>query len=153
MSTGAFKSKDTRHPTAYSRALIRVGKMANWEIRDGLDEMALTQKGIDPVALDALIGSIISQEDLNWVVEYRSWIRRKEKGERLTPDESGRWLRAAKIIVLAEEVFGDTEKASRWLRNPRRAFNNQNAIQIMRTESGAALIEEKLNQIDSGYFS
>lgn len=153
MSTGVIKSKDTQYPTAYTRVLIRVGKMANWEIRDGLDEIALTQKGIDAIAMEALVGSVLSADDLNWIVEYRTWIRRKEKCERLTPDESGRWLRAAKIVVLAEEVFGDTAKASRWLHKPHRAFNNQNAIEIMRTESGAALIEENLNQVDSGYLA
>jgi len=50
-------------------------------------------------------------------------------------------------------VFGNHSKASAWLHKPRKAFNHQNAIDIMRTEPGAKLVEDTLNQIDVGYFA
>lgn len=153
MSTSAFEPKFTQHPSAYCRALARVGKMANYEIHGMLDEISLTQEGIAATALDALIGPIVSQKDINWVISRRTWTHRMQKGERLTPAESGRWLRAAKIIALTEEVFGDQEKASHWLHKPLKAFNSQSALEVIQTESGAILVEMKLNQIDAGHFA
>ena len=69
------------------------------------------------------------------------------------PEKSARWLRAAKICALAEEVFGKKDKASTWLHKPRKAFDNQSAIIIMQTEPGAKLVEDTLNQIDADYFA
>ena len=69
------------------------------------------------------------------------------------PEKSARWLRTTKICALAEEVFGQKNKAFTWLHRPRKGFNNQNAITIMQTEPGAKLVEDTLNQIDAGYFA
>lgn len=152
-ATPQFNPTVTQHPSAYSRALVRVGKMINREIRDALDEVQLTQTGIAPVALEALVGPIVSLGDLKWVIARRTWTHRKQKNELLTPAESGRWLRAAKMVALAEEVFGDQDKASRWLHKPRKAYNNQSPLEMIQTEAGAKLVEETLNQIDAGYFA
>jgi putative toxin-antitoxin system antitoxin component (TIGR02293 family) len=140
-------------PSAYNRALLRVSEMAKGNIRNQLDEIALTQAGIMPTAVEKLAKSIVTINELSWVIARRTLTHRKNKGEKLTPEESGRWLRAAKICALAEEVFGDKEKASTWLHKPRKAFNAQNAIAIMQTEAGARLVEDTLNQIDAGYFA
>lgn len=148
-----FKPTIDLQPSAYNRALLRVGEMAKGNIRNQLDEVALTQAGIAPTAVEKLAKSIVSINELGWVIARRTLTHRKNKGERLTPEESGRWLRAAKICALSEEVFGDKEKASTWLHKPRKAFNGQNAITIMQTEAGAKLVEDTLNQIDAGYFA
>ena len=139
--------------TPYTRALVRVGKMINGDIRNAFDEITLTQQGVPPTAVDALAKSLLSMNELSWVIARRTLSHRLSKGERLTPEESGRWLRAAKICALAEEVFGNKEKASAWLHKPRKAFNHQSALTIMQTESGARLVEETLGQIDAGYFA
>lgn len=148
-----FKPSIDPQPSAYNRALLRVSEMAKGNIRNQLDEIALTQAGIMPTAVETLARSIVTINELSWVIARRTLTHRKNKGEKLTPEESGRWLRAAKICALAEEVFGDKEKASTWLHKPRRAFNDQNAIAIMQTEAGAKLVEDTLNQIDAGYFA
>ena len=139
--------------SAYSRALIRVGEMVKGKINNQLDEIALTQAGVKPTAVDVLAKSIITINELSWVIARRTLSHRKNKGERLTPEESGRWLRAAKICTLTEEVFGAEDKASTWLHKPRKAFGNQSAITIMQTEPGAKLVEDTLNKIDAGYFA
>ena len=148
-----FKPSIDPQPSAYNRALLRVSEMAKGNIRNQLDEIALTQAGIMPTAVETLARSIVTINELSWVIARRTLTHRKNKGEKLTPEESGRWLRAAKICALAEEVFGDKEKASTWLHKTRKAFNDQNAIAIMQTEAGAKLVEDTLNQIDAGYFA
>lgn len=127
--------------------------MVKISIKSQLDEIALTQAGFMPTAVEVLAKSIVTINELSWVIARRTLTHRKNKGERLTPEESGRWLRAAKICALAEEVFGNKDKASTWLRKPRKAFDNQSAITIMQTEPGAKLVEDTLNQIDAGYFA
>lgn len=139
--------------SAYSRALLRVSDMVKVNIKNQLDEVALTQAGVLPTAVEVLAKSIVTINELSWVIARRTLTHRKNKGERLTPEESGRWLRAAKICTLAEEVFSNKNKASTWLRKPRKAFNNQSAMAIMQTEPGAKLVEDTLNQIDAGYFA
>lgn len=79
------------------------------------------------------------------------WLRSNK--EPLTQEESGRWLRAAKAQALALEVFGDQVKASQWLHKPRKQFEGQTAMGLIQTEAGAQLVEDTLNQIDSGYFA
>ncbi len=147
--------KPTAHPqtSAYGRALLRVSEMAKDNIRNQFDEIALTQTGVMPTAVEVLAKTIVTINELSWVIARRTLTHRKNKGERLTPEESGRWLRAAKICALAEEVFGQKDKASTWLRKPRKAFNNQSAMTIMQSEAGAKLVEDTLNQIDAGYFA
>lgn len=147
--------KPTRPPgsSAYSRALARVGGMIEGSLNNALDEVRLTQQGIAPSAVDSLAQSLLTVSELNWVIARRTLSHRKSKGERLTPEETGRWLRAAKITALAEEVFGNPEKASLWLHKPRKAFNSQNALTLMQTEAGARLVEDTLNQLDAGYFA
>ncbi|MBL4583064.1 MAG: DUF2384 domain-containing protein [Pseudomonadales bacterium] len=148
-----FKPSARSQLPAYLRALSRVGAMINREIRTPLDEVELLQQGINPVAVDKLATTIPSMSDLNWVIARRTLTHRKKKGERLTAEESGRWLRAAKICTHAEEVFGNTDKAAAWLRKPRKVFNQQSALVIMQTEPGAELVNIALNQLDAGYFA
>ena len=152
-SIAEFKPTVHLQTSAYSRALIRVSEMVKSNIKNQFDEIALTQTGVMPAAVEVLAKTIVTINELSWVIARRTLTHRKNKGERLTPEESGRWLRAAKICALAEEVFGNQDKASTWLHKPRKAFDNQSAITIIQTEAGARLVEDTLNQIDAGYFA
>ena len=65
----------------------------------------------------------------------------------------GRWLRAARLQALAREVLGSDDKALQWLHKPRRMFDQLSAMELMKTEAGAQLVEEVLSQLDAGYFA
>jgi uncharacterized protein (DUF2384 family) len=71
--------------------------------------------------------------------------------ESLTHDESDRAVRIARISSLAEEVFADDAKASRWLRKPKVRFEDRSPFEMLRTEAGARLVEEMLLQLDYGF--
>jgi len=149
-----FIPKQNHGLSLYKRAMTKVGGLFNEELNDSLDIIRVTQKGLQLQALEGLISwSIFSKTDLNWVINKRTLSHRKQNHSSLTPDESGKLIRAAKIAALAVEVFGDEKKASLWLHKPRNSFNKQSPLDMVKTEVGAQLVEETLNQIDSGYFA
>lgn len=151
-SAPIFKPAATQN-TAWSRAMITVGTIAETPLNGPLDEVRLTRCGIKPGVMDALKQLGASATELNWIIKPRTLTHRKAKNEKLTPEETGRWLRAAKVQALADEVFGNKEKAVGWLHKPRKRFDNQSAMTLIQSEAGAQLVEETLNQIDAGYFA
>ncbi len=152
-ATAAYKPSPTTTKSAYARALDVVGQMLDVKLAKPLDMIRLTRAGVEPVVIDELIKRGFSVSELSWIINPRSLSHRKQKQQKLSPEETGRWLRAAKIQALAQEVFADDEKASRWLHKPRKAFDGHNAMEIIQTEVGAQLVEDTLNQLDAGYFA
>ena len=62
----------------------------------------------------------------------------------------GRSVRLARVQALAEEVFGDAEKAEKWLRQGLGVLNGQTPLEIARSETGRQSVEEILGKIDWG---
>jgi putative toxin-antitoxin system antitoxin component (TIGR02293 family) len=83
----------------------------------------------------------------------RTLSRRREQAERLSPVESDRVLRLQRIADLADRVFGNHEKAQRWLRKESRALENARPIDLLRSETGAHIVEQELHRIDYGMFA
>ena len=71
-------------------------------------------------------------------------------GQRLTVDESGRLLRVAHIIAMAQTLFGDDEKAKRWLSKPKDRFSGKSPIAMLSTSHGTRHVEEMLIQLAEG---
>jgi putative toxin-antitoxin system antitoxin component (TIGR02293 family) len=133
--------------------MVAVSNLAGVPLKTSLDEVRLTQHGIAPEAIELLKQLGASSSELHWIIKPRTLAHRKSKKEDLTQEETGRWLRAAKVQALALEVFGDKEKAFAWLQGHRRNFGNQSAQVLIQSEAGAQLVEDTLNQIDAGYFA
>jgi putative toxin-antitoxin system antitoxin component (TIGR02293 family) len=57
------------------------------------------------------------------------------------------------VELLAERVFGDKEKAKIWLQRPNSRLSGQRPIDLLKDDSGAAVVREILEQIDHGIFS
>ncbi|MER8701331.1 MULTISPECIES: MbcA/ParS/Xre antitoxin family protein [unclassified Mesorhizobium] len=66
----------------------------------------------------------------------------------LTITESERALRL-RISTMADRVFGNHERAQRWLRKRSRVLNEA-PINLLQSETGAMLVEEELNRIAYG---
>lgn len=92
-----------------------------------------------------------SEELYSIVAPRRTLARRKESGEDLTATESDRVLRIQRISDMADRVFGDHEKAQRWLRKRSRVLNEA-PIVLLQSETGAHLVEEELHRIDYGVY-
>jgi putative toxin-antitoxin system antitoxin component (TIGR02293 family) len=95
--------------------------------------------------LDELRGLGFSNDELHR--------RRRERDEPLSPAESDRALRLERIAEQADRVFGNREKAQRWLRKESRALEGRRPIDLLQSETGAHIIEEELVRIDYGMFA
>ncbi|WP_051978451.1 type II RES/Xre toxin-antitoxin system antitoxin [Edaphobacter aggregans] len=86
------------------------------------------------------------------VISPRTLQHRRARGEHLSHEETDRLVRLARIAVLAEEVFGDREKALGWLRSQDERIGNRSPLSLLHTESGGRLVEDMLWQIDEGVY-
>ena len=73
--------------------------------------------------------------------------------ERLSPVESDRVYRFARIIALAEDVFEDKEEALEWLKSPQYGLGGLVPFDMLQTDAGACEVEELLVRIDYGVIS
>jgi putative toxin-antitoxin system antitoxin component (TIGR02293 family) len=92
-------------------------------------------------------------ELLEVVIPPRTLKHRRQRREPLSLDESDRLARVARLWELSVRVFGDPDKARRWLTKPKIRFQEKTPLQLMRTEVGGHGVEEMLVQIDEGYFA
>ena len=51
---------------------------------------------------------------------------------------------------MSEDVFGDAQKANRWLRENLAILDGKPPLEIARTEFGARVVEQMLAKIDWG---
>ena len=101
----------------------------------------MTQQGLTP------------QEVHSLVIPQRTLKHRRSRHERLSREESDRAVRTARLLAKAQFVFGDRDKALRWMREPKRRFDGRAPLEMMETEAGGRLVEELLIQIDEGMFA
>ncbi|MCG8273840.1 DUF2384 domain-containing protein [Aquamicrobium sp. NLF2-7] len=85
-----------------------------------------------------------------FVIPQRTRRHRADKQQPLTVDESDRTVRFLRVQSLAEQVFGDQEKANRWLRRPLLELGSETPIVVAQTEAGARVIETILGKIAWG---
>ncbi|WP_158816581.1 antitoxin Xre/MbcA/ParS toxin-binding domain-containing protein [Methylocapsa sp. S129] len=109
---------------------------------------------LQPGQLLQMWGPHFSAAELHeWVVPERTLARRLAKHEALTIPETDRALRLARAATEAARVFGNADKAARWLRKPNASLGGQTPLSLLRTETGAKAVEESLIQIDHGIFA
>jgi putative toxin-antitoxin system antitoxin component (TIGR02293 family) len=85
-------------------------------------------------------------------ISERTFQRRKEKHEPLSATESDRVLRIARVAEKAEKVFGNPDKARRWLSSPSRMLGAK-PLDLLATDVGAREVEDELVRIDFGDFA
>lgn len=57
------------------------------------------------------------------------------------------------ILIEAERVFGDREKAAAWLSTPRVTFENRSGIQIASDRVGYNKVLEELVRLEHGFIN
>jgi putative toxin-antitoxin system antitoxin component (TIGR02293 family) len=85
-------------------------------------------------------------------VPLRTLARRKQ-AQRLSPGESDRLVRLARIAAHAADVLGSDEKAGHWLHRPNRALGGETPLALVDTDVGAREVEAVLGRIEYGEFS
>jgi putative toxin-antitoxin system antitoxin component (TIGR02293 family) len=121
-------------------------------LRSDRDLARLVDERLPVSSLESLSSHGVSDEEIySFIVPRRTLAHRKNRRESLTHEESDRAVRIARITAIAEEVFGDDAKASRWLRKPKMRFDERSPLEMLRSEAGARLVEEMLLQINYGF--
>ncbi len=86
-------------------------------------------------------------------IPARTLARRKTAG-RLSPDESERVVRVARLLEKALALFDwESSEARQWLREPKQALAGQSPLDYARTEIGAREVENLLGRLEHGVFS
>jgi putative toxin-antitoxin system antitoxin component (TIGR02293 family) len=139
-----------REPAMFYRRIET--KLGVAPLRSDRDLARLVEERLPLTSMDSLSSHGISDEEIySFIVPRRTLAHRKTRHESLSHDESDRAVRIARITSLAEEVFGDDAKASRWLRKAKTRFEGRAPMELLRTEAGARLVEEMLLQLDYGF--
>jgi putative toxin-antitoxin system antitoxin component (TIGR02293 family) len=85
-------------------------------------------------------------------VPPRSWARIK-KEDRLSPIQSDRVYRVARILAFATDVLEDEEAASKWLSREQVGIGGKVPLDLLQTEAGAREVEDLLGRIEHGVVS
>jgi putative toxin-antitoxin system antitoxin component (TIGR02293 family) len=118
-------------------------------------DLADVERGVPLATLDEFSthSGIPLKDILEAVIPLRTLKHRRERKESLNIDESDRLARVARLYDLAVRVFGNPEKARRWLTRPKDRFDGRTPVNMMRSEAGGRGVEEMLYQIDEGMFA
>jgi len=93
------------------------------------------------------------EEIFTLVVPKRTLARRHASKDLLTVEETDKLLRLKRIAALAQRVFGDADKAHRWLRKPKRELKGDTPLAFLASEAAARVVEEMLHRIEHGIFA
>ncbi|RJF89056.1 DUF2384 domain-containing protein [Oleomonas cavernae] len=120
------------------------------EDRDGSAVRSI-RDGLPVTAIDRLIADgIVDAGEVDRLIIPRRTLQHRRHLGRLTPEQSDRVVRIARIVALAVECFGSEAKARVWLRRPSRLLENEAPLDRLDTEAGARAVEVLLGRIAHG---
>lgn len=141
---------------------MAAGAIVDWLGAESASDYDLAQSVRHGLALetqDSLLAHGMTRDEFHRIVipqrTFRHRTERRNRGLRevLSPEESDKAVRAARILVLAERVFVEREKALSWMRQPKKRFHGDTPMTMLETETGARLVEQMLIQVDDGMFA
>jgi putative toxin-antitoxin system antitoxin component (TIGR02293 family) len=119
-----------------------------------LELALLAEKGLPLAAVQSLKDQGLTFTEISdIVISPRTLKHRKSRKEKLSSVETERVLRVARIIGLADRVFGSRSKALLWLRSEDDRLDNRTPMQMLVNENGGRLVESMLWQIDEGIYT
>jgi putative toxin-antitoxin system antitoxin component, TIGR02293 family len=128
------------------------GESVTGPLNNDLDVVLLVRRGVPTEAVDSLLAqSHLSFSSIEpYVLPRRTFKRRQEMRQPLDPAESDRLLRLARIVVAAEETFGDMDKALTWLNRGNRTLGGLSPLSLADTDLGVRSVENLLGRISHG---
>ncbi len=118
---------------------------------DPMRLVRLVRHGLPIDAVQTMLDSgRITAVELDQIVLPRKTLAHRRKLGTLTPEQSDRLVRVARILALAETTFGSQEKAGLWLRRPTAVFAGERPLDLLDTDEGAREVETLLGRIAHG---
>jgi putative toxin-antitoxin system antitoxin component (TIGR02293 family) len=115
------------------------------------DLVTLVRSGLPVGSVHFLLESgRLTQAELDRLVLPRKTLANRRRLGSLTPDQSDRLIRLARILAAAEETFGTQAKAAIWLRRATSALAGERPLDLLDTDEGTRRVEALLADIDHG---
>ena len=101
------------------------------------------RRGLPYSVVEALADAIGSRQELAQAVGMpASTLARRKRAGRLTPAESDRTVRIARVVDMSHALMrGDFDAARRWLTTPHGLLDGESPLQRASTEAGACDVE------------
>jgi putative toxin-antitoxin system antitoxin component (TIGR02293 family) len=120
-------------------------------VQSDADMASAVERGFPVATIDALRKSGVTDQEIgDLVIKPRTLSHRRAKRSLLTPEESDRAVKIARIRALADETFADRTKADRWLHKELSALDGRRPMELIRTHAGARIVEDLLAKIAWG---
>ena len=112
------------------------------------------ERGLPVLVIDALGENLHAsrEELLHAIAVSLRTLTRRQKARVLSPEESDRVLRLARVAAQAEEILGGREDAVKWLHRANRSLGGHRPLELVRTDAGAELVIDVLGRLEHGVF-
>ena len=132
-------------------ALIGGEQVFGQPVASHLDIARAVRSGLNVTAIDHLIDRhLVTAEEVDRIVLPRKTLADRRRKGSLTPEQSDRVIRVARIISDALETFGSQEKAQAWLRRGCAPLQGEAPLDMLDTEEGAREVEHLIGRIAHG---
>jgi putative toxin-antitoxin system antitoxin component (TIGR02293 family) len=156
MSGATEDRKGATGPKAGKARIPDAASLIGLKVAGTFELIASIKRGLEYASMEHFIRKANLQRDeaIDLVgISARTLVRRKEQG-RLSPDESDRLVRAARIVSRARQLFeGDGAAANRWLKTSQPALGGATPMEYAGTEAGAREVEALIHRLEYGVFS
>lgn len=131
-------------------------KVLGRTVRTPADLTRLVRTGLPSASVSTLasrldLGNNVLSAKLG--IPQRTLTRRLSQRSPLTPAESDRTVRMARVVAAAVELIGSHDSAIQWLQTPNRALGGDSPLDLLDTDTGARMVEDVLGRIAYGVFS
>jgi putative toxin-antitoxin system antitoxin component (TIGR02293 family) len=117
-----------------------------WADLEGLVHAGLPKRSLQLVARRVVEPGTPLNDFVYSVVPPATFKRRS----RLSPDESERTERLARIVALAEALWDNQDEARAFLNRPHPLLDGHTPLKVARTELGARRVERLLHDVENG---
>ena len=137
------------HPTALD--IVGGPAVVGGNVEGGVDFVRLVRRGLPVGAVQFVLDSgFLTPAELDRIVIPRKTLANRRRLGTLTPEQSDRLVRVARVIAAAEGTFGSREKAATWLRRPTTTLAGESPLDLLDTDEGVREVETLLGRIAHG---
>jgi putative toxin-antitoxin system antitoxin component (TIGR02293 family) len=121
------------------------------DLGTGLEAVRLIRRGLPIGAVQFILDSgRLTVTELDRIVLPRKTLTNRRKLGTLTPEQSDRLVRVARVLAETEATFGNKEKAAAWLRRPTAPLAGERPLDLLDTDEGAREVSLLLGRIGHG---
>ena len=127
-------------------------KVVGRSVRSLEDLTKRVREGLPFSALSAVVQQYEISRDVVCEILHlsrRNFLRRKQQ-HRLSPDESDRLYRLARVLAHANRVFEDPGESADWIQTPNTALGKQQPLTLLDTDIGVQQVDQVLGRIEHG---